>query len=332
DEETDHVSEYSCMKQPSESEIQCNVSKQGTTSTDPFGIYHILNRNNVKEKVTKNVSSKEQTFPPGFTSTSINDKARDEFLNSHQQKSFSHGNSDGMLVERRGNSRPIKIKSGGLILEVMEELVKIRQTMGYNMEGCSKNLETNKKWIREINTKYQVNFAAIQETKLENIDQLMINMLWDNYSYEFSYSPSVGFCGRLLCIWDSRKFVKYNVTISDSFLAIRSTLVSSSTKLLIVSVYAPQDFSERKILWDYIAHMIQSWEGECVILRDFNEEESDSTKKESSITIAGEETGLHVLATAKQVEGSFQVPRPKVSSMMASMDENVEKTSLADQR
>nr|GEV37625.1 ribonuclease H-like domain, reverse transcriptase, RNA-dependent DNA polymerase [Tanacetum cinerariifolium] len=162
-------------------------------------------KNNVKEKVTKDVSSKEQTFPPGFTSTSINDKARDEFLNSHQQKSFSHGNSDGMLVEQRGNSRPIKIKSGGSILEVMEDLVKIRQTMG------------------------------------------------------------------ILCIWDSRKFVKYNVTISDSFLAIRSTLVSSSTKLLIVSVYAPQDFSERKILWDYIAHMIQSWEGECVILRDFNE-------------------------------------------------------------
>ncbi|GJR33804.1 hypothetical protein Tco_1209488 [Tanacetum coccineum] len=41
--------------------------------------------------------------------------------------------------------------------------------------------------------------------------------------------------------------------------------------------------------------------------------------------------GLDVLASAKRVEGSFKVPRPKVSSMMASMDEDVEKTSLADQ-
>ncbi|GKC91692.1 pre-mRNA-splicing factor ATP-dependent RNA helicase DEAH7, partial [Tanacetum coccineum] len=40
---------------------------------------------------------------------------------------------------------------------------------------------------------------------------------------------------------------------------------------------------------------------------------------------------LDVLASAKRVEGSFKVPRPKVSSMMASMDEDVEKTSLADQ-
>ncbi|GKG56106.1 hypothetical protein Tco_0577181, partial [Tanacetum coccineum] len=40
---------------------------------------------------------------------------------------------------------------------------------------------------------------------------------------------------------------------------------------------------------------------------------------------------LDVLASAKRVEGSFKVPKPKVSSMMASMHEDVEKSSLADQ-
>nr|GEW05960.1 RNA-directed DNA polymerase, eukaryota [Tanacetum cinerariifolium] len=34
-----------------------------------------------------------------------------------------------------------------------------------------------------------------------------------------------GFSGEILCIWDSRKFVKENVTISDSFLAIRGECV-----------------------------------------------------------------------------------------------------------
>ncbi|GKA52844.1 hypothetical protein Tco_0746159, partial [Tanacetum coccineum] len=37
------------------------------------------------------------------------------------------------------------------------------------------------------------------------------------------------------------------------------------------------------------------------------------------------------LASAKRVEGSFKVPTPKVSSMMASVDEDVEKSSLSDQ-
>nr|GFB50658.1 RNA-directed DNA polymerase, eukaryota [Tanacetum cinerariifolium] len=32
-------------------------------------------------------------------------------------------------------------RSGGSILLLMEELVKVGQAMGYNMEGCSKNME-----------------------------------------------------------------------------------------------------------------------------------------------------------------------------------------------
>ncbi|GKA28308.1 RNA-directed DNA polymerase, eukaryota [Tanacetum coccineum] len=216
DDETDHVLESSCMKQQGESENQSNVSKQGITSADPFGIYDILNRNNDQVKVSKDMSSEEQTFPPSFTPTSVKDKAGDDFPNSDQHKSSFHRNSEGVSVEQNGNIRPIKIKSGGSILEVMEDLVKIGQTMGYNMEGF-------------------------------------------------------GFSSEILCIWDTSKFVKDNVTISDSFLAIRGTWILSSTKLLIVVVYAPQDFSERKILWDYIDHIIQLWEGECVILGDFNE-------------------------------------------------------------
>ncbi|GKD21305.1 hypothetical protein Tco_1223008 [Tanacetum coccineum] len=38
-----------------------------------------------------------------------------------------------------------------------------------------------------------------------------------------------------------------------------------------------------------------------------------------------------IILSAKRVEGSFNVPRPYVSSMMASIDEDVEKSSLADQ-
>ncbi|GKC29764.1 hypothetical protein Tco_1037058 [Tanacetum coccineum] len=45
--------------------------------------------------------------------------------------------------------------------------------------------------------------------------------------------------------------------------------------LLIVYVYAPQDLSERKSLWDYIHHMIDQWVGESVILGDFNEVRSE---------------------------------------------------------
>ncbi|GJZ37690.1 RNA-directed DNA polymerase, eukaryota [Tanacetum coccineum] len=77
--------------------------------------------------------------------------------------------------------------------------------------------------------------------------------------------------GGILCVWDPRLFVKDNSTVSDSFLAISGTWIPSSTKLLVISVYAPQDLTERRMLWDFIHHLIDSWDGECVLLGDFNE-------------------------------------------------------------
>nr|GEV94164.1 RNA-directed DNA polymerase, eukaryota, nucleotide-binding alpha-beta plait domain protein [Tanacetum cinerariifolium] len=83
--------------------------------------------------------------------------------------------------------------------------------------------------------------------------------------------PSIGSSGGILCVWDPNMFIKDSVSISDSFLAIRGTWVPTSTKLLIVSVYAPQELSKVRVLWEYIGHLIESWDGECVILGDFNE-------------------------------------------------------------
>ncbi|GJS88285.1 RNA-directed DNA polymerase, eukaryota [Tanacetum coccineum] len=59
--------------------------------------------------------------------------------------------------------------------------------------------------------------------------------------------PSAGFSGGILCVWDPNIFVKDNATISDSFVAVR-------------------DLSEKKSLWEYITHIIDLWDGECIIL------------------------------------------------------------------
>ncbi|GJS62098.1 RNA-directed DNA polymerase, eukaryota [Tanacetum coccineum] len=41
--------------------------------------------------------------------------------------------------------------------------------------------------------------------------------------------------------------------------------------LLIISVYAPQELSEKKSLWDYLCHVIDNWKGSVIIMGDFNE-------------------------------------------------------------
>ncbi|GJZ45600.1 RNA-directed DNA polymerase, eukaryota, reverse transcriptase zinc-binding domain protein, partial [Tanacetum coccineum] len=52
---------------------------------------------------------------------------------------------------------------------------------------------------------------------------------------------------------------------------IEGEWVPNGKKLLIISVYAPQELTEKKMLWDYLTNVIDNWNGEVVIMDDFNE-------------------------------------------------------------
>ncbi|GKA55504.1 hypothetical protein Tco_0754576 [Tanacetum coccineum] len=43
---------------------------------------------------------------------------------------------------------------------------------------------------------------------------------------------------------------------------VRGDWIPNGTKLFIISIYAPQDLSEKKMLWDYLSHVIAQWAGE----------------------------------------------------------------------
>ncbi|GKC44492.1 RNA-directed DNA polymerase, eukaryota [Tanacetum coccineum] len=119
--------------------------------------------------------------------------------------------------------------------------------------------------------KHHVNFVSLQETKMESMELVTIKTLWGNSSFDYALSSSLGNSGGILCVWEPTLFVKDNVTSFDNFLAVMGTWVPSSSKLLIISVYAPQDLTEKRVLWDYILRLIDRWDGDCVIMGDFNE-------------------------------------------------------------
>ncbi|GJT59406.1 RNA-directed DNA polymerase, eukaryota [Tanacetum coccineum] len=245
-----------------------NVNPKPSCNTiifeDPFGIYKILKRNK-DANVTEGDTHTPQ-YPPGFTQNVEENVVDNIPRNASQPKPnpTTSGNKE------KASSVNDKFQASGSILEVMDELIKVGQTMGYNMDGCLGN-KAKKGWIQELNTKHRVNFVALQETKMEKMDLFSIKALWGNLSFDYAFSPSIGYSGGILCVWDPRLFVKDNSTVSDSFLAISGTWIPSSTKLLVISVYAPQDLTERRMLWDFIHHLIDSWDGECVLLGDFNE-------------------------------------------------------------
>ncbi|GKC43963.1 RNA-directed DNA polymerase, eukaryota, reverse transcriptase zinc-binding domain protein, partial [Tanacetum coccineum] len=106
---------------------------------------------------------------------------------------------------------------------------------------------------------------------MENIDLFSIKRCWGNLAFDYAHSAFVGNSGGILCVWDPKSFSKLNATISDYFVMVRGDWIPNGTKLLIISIYAPQDLSEKKMLWDYLSHVIAQWAGEVVVMGDFNE-------------------------------------------------------------
>ncbi|GJZ03503.1 RNA-directed DNA polymerase, eukaryota [Tanacetum coccineum] len=53
------------------------------------------------------------------------------------------------------------------------------------------------------------------------------------------------------------------------------TWVPSSTRLLVISIYSPQELSEKRDLWNYLQSFISRWDGETVLMGDFNEVRSE---------------------------------------------------------
>ncbi|GJS13277.1 RNA-directed DNA polymerase, eukaryota [Tanacetum coccineum] len=106
---------------------------------------------------------------------------------------------------------------------------------------------------------------------MEEVDLCNIKLCWGNSSFDYICGPSVGNSGCILGVWDPSMFEKHTTTISDYFITIRGKWIPNAKSLLIISVYAPQDLSEKKMLWDYLQFTIENWAGEVIIMGDFNE-------------------------------------------------------------
>ncbi|GJY74257.1 RNA-directed DNA polymerase, eukaryota [Tanacetum coccineum] len=126
-------------------------------------------------------------------------------------------------------------------LDVLDDMVRVGHAMGYELEGCTKDIErlghkSKKEWLKELILKHKVNFLAIQETKLDHVNQMAVKYLWGNSNYSYVSSDSLGNSG-----------------------------------VLFIVIYAPQQLSAKNLLWDYVSSLINNWSGEAIVMGDFNE-------------------------------------------------------------
>ncbi|GKB45734.1 RNA-directed DNA polymerase, eukaryota [Tanacetum coccineum] len=116
---------------------------------------------------------------------------------------------------------------------------------------------------------------------MSKVSHMDVRFMWGNNNYDFVCSDSLGNSGGILCIWEATVFKKENVTISDNFIAIYGSWLPNNAKILFIAVYAPQQASSKAILWDYISVLLTRWNGETIVMGDFNEVRSSEERRGS---------------------------------------------------
>nr|GFA56445.1 RNA-directed DNA polymerase, eukaryota [Tanacetum cinerariifolium] len=112
---------------------------------------------------------------------------------------------------------------------------------------------------------------VVKETKMKSMELITIKSCWGNYAFDYVHSDAIGNSGGILCVWDTNEFCKTNCTVSDYFVIVRGVWVKTGANLIIVAVYAPYDLKDKCLLWDYLTHVSNHWDGEVMMMGDFNE-------------------------------------------------------------
>lgn len=130
---------------------QAESVKNMEYSSDPFNIYPILNKQKTDHPHPNEDSS--PTHPPGFTPERADHVLGDQEirmpentspqnhsvgLNSKIMQDASHSDDTGVLD---GKFKVKELHTGGSILEVLDDMIKVGQAMGFSMGGCLKDME-----------------------------------------------------------------------------------------------------------------------------------------------------------------------------------------------
>ena len=127
-----------------------------------------------------------------------------------------------------------------------------------------------------------MNFLAIQEIKVVQLDLWVVRQVWGNSNFDFATSSARGFSGGLLRVWNNSFFIKSMVVSFDNYIIVEGVWQPTKSPLMFISVYAPQSLEDKRRIWISLMLCVVKWGGPCVMVGDFNEV-TDASERFGSI-------------------------------------------------
>lgn len=147
-------------------------------------------------------------------------------------------------------------------------IIFLMQIISWNIRGLGRHVK--KRFLFKLIKKRKPEIVLVQETKLGNIERVMVQRIWGNGNFEFASSNSVGGSGGLLTIWNNEFFRAQNIIVHRSFILVEG-LINNDFHCCIVNIYAPNEVNSRHALWNEILIVKPNFPVPWCMGGDFNE-------------------------------------------------------------
>lgn len=142
--------------------------------------------------------------------------------------------------------------------------------VSYNIRGAGSRVK--RKEVHDLIEKLRVDFCCLQETKLEQMDDRYVRLLWGESNVGWAARESVGRSGGVLTIWNVDNFSMASCWHMSGAVIVNGYWGVERTECCIINVYAPCPLEERLDLWDRLNYIIQQNNSDCCLclVGDFN--------------------------------------------------------------
>ncbi|KAK2444918.1 hypothetical protein QL285_015908 [Trifolium repens] len=155
----------------------------------------------------------------------------------------------------------------------------------FNTRGLGSRVKRRK--IREVVKEKNVDFLAIQETKLEVIPEAIVYGLWGGSDCDWAFLPAVGNSGGILSVWNKVKSTLVFTFSGEGFVGVCLDLVAENSRCFIVNVYAKCNIRDKRKLWSDILMSKRGFgDGLWCVLGDFNSVRASSERKGVSLHLS----------------------------------------------
>jgi exonuclease III len=119
--------------------------------------------------------------------------------------------------------------------------------VSYNVRGLGGQIKRRK--LRELVKNHNVDFLAIQETKLNSVSDQLCYSLWGSHDCEWAFLPAEGNSGGILSIWNKANSSLLFTFMGDGFVGVCLEWGVMKSICFVVNIYTKCNFSAKRKLW-----------------------------------------------------------------------------------